>query len=84
MDAFEEAFDLLGVEALVDGLLVRVVFCDDSGWGEVYLVRLRMRSMNFGMLVSFDCSFCIIVNINQQERSNNKISSSEGQSRNYA
>jgi hypothetical protein len=31
VDAFEEAFDLLGVEALVDGLLVGGVGEDESG-----------------------------------------------------
>ena len=54
--AFEETVDVLRVEALVDGLLMRSVVLDESQSRHKYAVRLRMRLMNLPTPLS-----CIII-----------------------
>lgn len=57
VNALEEAFHLLGVEALIDGLSVRAVRSDDSECKDWYWVRFRMRVMNLcGTVSVFSCS----------------------------
>lgn len=49
VDALEKTAEFLGVEARVDGGLVAGVLKQQAGWGQKYLVRLRIRAMNLSM-----------------------------------
>lgn len=52
VDAVEEPAHFLGVEALVDCLLVSRIFLDEPAYAEMYCVRLRIRAMNLATLLS--------------------------------
>jgi uncharacterized protein with ACT and thioredoxin-like domain len=49
VEAVEERVDLLGVEALVNGVLMGGILKKKAQCGRRYLVRLRMRVINLSM-----------------------------------